>query len=394
MRAAAAVVCLVACKSDRQSDPMPEPPAPVVRDAAVPVDAAGVWPELADYPVIVRPERTITLPARPDVPRFEVGGPVLAGDLAIVASSQFGFIAVDWRRGAIAWTKPSGTHVAPPVVRAQDAVLVGECVNAPAIGDRERLLGCVRVVTFAGADQANLAIRGNAKATAAFAAEAGTQDVWLEGEQAIRWRRGDQAVVVDLLTGVAKPAPASPPPLVVTYKDHRWEIVQDEGRVVAREHGKIAWQTEHPYTALLGTVWLPEQSPMLRIANLGAWRDAPEIHLLDIDATGSLHAQAAKPSPGIQLLGWGVSPIGDAAIAIRLDTSLRRDFIAGYAANAPLVWIYPLPEVMRPDPVGVAVAPDGVVVFHDGDTLTILPELSAAPTSPGAPGRPSKIPTP
>ena len=40
-----------------------------------------------------------------------------------------------------------------------------------------------------------------------------------------------------------------------------------------------------------------------------------------------------------------------------------------------------------PDPVGVAIAPDAVVVFHDGDTLTILPELSAPPTAPGAVAR-------
>ena len=57
--------------------------------------------------------------------------------------------------------------------------------------------------------------------------------------------------------------------------------------------------------------------------------------------------------------------------------SLERDFIVGYAANALLMWVYPLPVVPRPDAVGVAVAPDAVVVFHDGDTLTILPELSA-----------------
>ena len=38
--------------------------------------------------------------------------------------------------------------------------------------------------------------------------------------------------------------------------------------------------------------------------------------------------------PGIALLGRAISSVGDAALAVRLDTSLRRDFIAGYAANA------------------------------------------------------------
>jgi hypothetical protein len=98
--------------------------------------------------------------------------------------------------------------------------------------------------------------------------------------------------------------------------------------------------------------------------------------------------------PGIALLGWGASAVGDVAIAVRLDRSLRRDFIAGYAVNAMVRWVYPLPEQPRPDPVGVAVASDAVIVFHDGDTVTILPELSAPPTAPGAAKAASRNPTP
>jgi hypothetical protein len=56
--------------------------------------------------------------------------------------------------------------------------------------------------------------------------------------------------------------------------------------------------------------------------------------------------------------------------------------------------VYALPEQPRADPIGVAVAPDAVIVFHDGDTLTILPELSAPPTAPGAARAPSQNPTP
>jgi hypothetical protein len=32
------------------------------------------------------------------------------------------------------------------------------------------------------------------------------------------------------------------------------------------------------------------------------------------------------------------------ACAVRLDRSLRRDFIAGYAVSAAVMWVYPLPE--------------------------------------------------
>jgi hypothetical protein len=83
-----------------------------------------------------------------------------------------------------------------------------------------------------------------------------------------------------------------------------------------------------------------------------------------------------------------------------MDSSLRRDYVAAYAANALLVWVYPLPPVLRADPVGVAIAldqdraPEAVVVFHDGDQIAVLPTLSSPPTAPGAVERPSQNPTP
>src|SRR5258706_15563402 len=124
MRWPAIVLCLIACRSKKIDDRMPE----VAHDDAaviVAADAAAGWKELADYPH-AQAVRVIALPAKSDVPRFDVGGPVIAGDLAIVSSSQLGFAAVDWRRGTIAWTKPTGEHVAPPLVRDRSIVLVGD----------------------------------------------------------------------------------------------------------------------------------------------------------------------------------------------------------------------------------------------------------------------------
>jgi len=396
LRILACLASLAACKGKgkaaRTEETAPAPPA--VPADALARDASGAWPELASYPP-AEPERVIAIPTRPDVPRFDVGGPVLVGDLAIVASSQLGFAAVDWRRGAITWTKPAGHHVAPPLVHDGSIVLVGECLSPPPVPADETLLGCLRVVTPTGADQAYAAVRGKTKLVAAFAGSPGRQALWSAGERAVRWRRGDEAVTIDLVSGVAKPALAGPPPLVVVHRDRRWEITQDEGRIIATgKDGTPSWRTEHPYTALLGSVALPEMSPILRVVNIGAWAGSPEVQVIDMDATGSLHAAVARPTPGIALLGHAVSPVGDAALAVRMDRSIRRDFIAGYAANAMIVWVYPLPEVPRADPVGVAVAPDAVVVFHDGDTLTILPALSAPPTAPGAPAPPSRNPTP
>ena len=95
---------------------------------------------------------------------------------------------------------------------------------------------------------------------------------------------------------------------------------------------------------------------MVRVSNVGRFAGDPELNLMDIDATGSMHGQVAFPVPGIGLVGHAIDSIGDVAIAVQLDRSLDHDFIVGYAANALLMWVYPLPRVQRADPVGIAVA--------------------------------------
>jgi hypothetical protein len=394
-----------------KAEPAPAPTAPGDGGPPAPDDAlagtpAGVWPELEGMP-LTAPERVVLLPTKPDVPRFSVGGPVIAGDLAVVSSSQFGFVAVDWRRGAIAWTKPAGLYVAPPLLLPQGAglALIGDCFAPPQIPDGEHLLGCLRVVTPAGVDQAYMAIRGKPAAVEPFAAERGTQAVWRDGDRALRWRRGEQAVTVDLMTGVAAPAASlEPPPITVEYRAKRWEIEHADGKIVARTRrgARPAWSTENSYTALLGAVWQQDSAPMIRLADLSNRGGAPHVRVIDMDATGSLRTASARSMPGIALLASATSPVGDVALAVRLDKSLRRDFIAGYAVSAAVRWVYPLPEQPRVDPVGLAVAAGttgndaagAVVVFHDGDTLTILPELSAPPTAPGASAGSSRNPTP
>ncbi|MBV8762254.1 MAG: hypothetical protein JO257_33495 [Deltaproteobacteria bacterium] len=378
------LLLLVACrhKHAAKDDAAPK------RDAARAIDAPSAWPELASI-TKVEPVRQIALPVRPGVPRFDVGGPVVLGDVAVVGSSQFGFLAVDIHDGHIAWTKPAGEHLAPPVVVGGSVVLLGECLNAQPVADT--MLGCVRVVTATGADQGYLAVHG--KGVEPFAGEPGEQHTWVIGEHALRWRRGDAAVDVDLLSGVAKLAPAQAPPVVVTYRGKTYAITQDADGLL-HGAGATTWQTTRAYSQLIGAVLLPEQGPMIRAANAGAYAGQPEINLFDIDATGSMHGQVAFPVPGIGLIGHAIDAVGNTALAVRLDRSLERDFIAGYAANMLLMWVWPLPHQPRPDPVGLAVANDAVVVFHDGDTLTILPELSAPPTAPGAAKPPSENTTP
>src|SRR5207244_539899 len=112
------------------------------------------------------------------------------------------------------------------------------------------------------------------------------------------WKRGDQAVTVDLATGAATAVAAEDPPLVVTYKERSWSIRRDDDGVIDAT-GKPSWKTERAYGPLLGAVYIPEQSPMIRVAS-PTRRGAPEILLFDIDATGSLHGQVSmNPVPGI-----------------------------------------------------------------------------------------------
>ena len=128
---------------------------------------------------------------------------------------------------------------------------------------------------------------------------------------------------------------------------------------------------------------------------------APEVRLIDASALADGTGQAAWDGvPGIAVLAYAISPVGDVALAVRLDKSLRHDYIVGFSANALLRWVYPLPELTRTEPIGIALgldaerAPVAVVVFHDGDLVTVLPELSSPPTAPGAIRGPSENATP
>ena len=369
-------------KRDTGTEARPVEPAPVIGDAAM--RDAGVWPGFEKLP-IVAPLRTINLPSRPDQPRFDVVGPVVVGDIAVVGSSQLGFAGVDWKRGGVVWTKPAGARLAPPVVDGEDIYLIADCSSAPPVPTNEILLGCLRTVTALGADEAHIAIHGKAKLVEEFSHAVGAQSVYKEGED-LRWVRGDDAVAIDLTSGLARPTSAEAPKLLATWQGKTYDA---------------AAITEHGDARLLGLVHLPQQVPMVRFAAVSARSGTPEVRLLDASAMNNGLGQAAWDGvPGIAVLAHAISPVGDVAMAVRLDKTLRRDYIVGFAANALLLWVYPLPELTRTEPIGIAVgldeerAPVAVVVFHDGDLVTVLPELSSPPTAPGAVRGPSKNATP
>jgi hypothetical protein len=385
VRVLAILAALTACKAKHEA-----------RDDAAPKHADAApdgWSAIARF-TRIDPVHIVALPAKLTTPRFDTGGPAITSGIAVVSSSQFGFVAVDYLRGQIMWSKPAGLHVAPPLARNGSFTLVGECVQAPDV-KADQLLGCVRTVTPTGGDLSYVAIHGHHGVVDEFATEPGPQRLWATSDHTFVWRRGERAVAVDQLTGVATITAAIDPPLDVHYKEKSWQIAHGEDGIIrATQNGKPAWQTQRAYTEVLGAVYLPDLTPMVRVSNVGRFGGIAELNLMDIDATGSMNGQVAFPVPGIGLVGHAIDSIGDAAIAVQLDRSLDHHFIVGYAANALLMWVYPLPRVQRPDPVGLAVAPDAVVAFHDGDTLTILPELSAPPTAPGAARAPSENPTP
>ncbi len=402
---ATALLALLGCgkkdSSPRTAGPADAGPLAPAADAA----AAAVtdFPELAELPRVTA-VRELELPVRIDMPRFEVHGPLVSGDVAIVASSQLGFAAIDWRAGTVVWSKPSGAHVAPPLaLPGGDVVLLGDCATAP--DTEEPVLGCLRIVGSGGADRSYGAVVGSAELAAQLRSP-GAQRTWRIDEGHVGWQRGEAIAVVELATGkavapgaagAAKSAAPSVanPPLVVRYKDAALAISleegEDGGELLARslDGKRTVWKAPGRFAALLGPVpGQPYESPMIRVARAstmrgvgGPPRGTPYFDVLDIDAMTAAGGQAAFPAPGIQLLGWGAragaaAGLGPAAaLAIRLDRSLRRDYVVAYTSSARIAWAYPLPVVMRTDAVGVAVTDDAVLAFHDGDTLTVLPPI-------------------
>jgi hypothetical protein len=374
--------CFAGC-GRRRTQPRPELVTDSRASDAAPAGDAGAlerWPELASLPRVV-PVQVIELPVRIDVPRFEVYGPLISGEVAIVASSQFGFTAVDWRHGKIAWNKPTGAHIAPPVALADGTIaLLGDCATAPQT--ELAVMGCLRVVTSAGADLSYGAVVGDAELAKRMRGP-GPQRSWRIDDRHLAWQRGDTSVTIDLTTGRAVADAPAPAPLRIRYRDSELEITLDDGLLSAKDRaGRIAWRAPGRFSAILGQVaGQLYESPMVRVVIAAAARSGASavassyFDVLDLDAMSAAGGQAAFPSPGIQLLGTASGAEAEAALAVRLDRSLRRDYVVTYTSGARIAWCYPLPEVLRTDPVGLAISDQAVLVFSDGDTLTVLPAI-------------------
>lgn len=357
-------------------------PSPAPLDASAPTtpvsDAAGrPWTaEFAQLPW-VDATRIIKLPIHVEQSRFDVVGPVVVGDVAIVGSSQFGFAAVRWRDGAIAWTKPTGLHLAPPLLVDNNLLLLADCIKPPTIDQSQELLGCLRIVSSTGNDFSFAPVVTAPVLASEFAAATGPSRLWAISAARIAWQRGDVVIEFDPLAPVAKRSTATPPTVAATINHVALTFTHtDEAVVALNNKGKEQWRVAGRFAAVLGIVTgAAHEAPMLRVARIGTrFNPRGEIDLLDIDATGSRHGQAAFPTPGIALLGSTVATDGACALASRVDTTLTHDLIVAYDAQARQRWVFALPEIPRADPVGLAIATDAVLAFFDGDTLAVLPK--------------------
>jgi hypothetical protein len=366
-RAAVVVTALIACRSGSRSESGSESGS--LAEARGPRPEAHSFPELDDLPRTA-PIATVAL-ASPTTPIASVVGPTLVGDIAVVGASHLGFVGIDWRAAKVAWSRSAGTRLAPPFVLGDDAIaLIGDCTSGDAIG-------CRHDVAPAGVDIARATIRGDVPA---FVAARGETAVLPGAGDRLIWIRGDAAISFGP-DGDAVPVSAAPPPAIAVHGGKTFRIaIEDEALVARDDTGAEAWRIRTRFAAVLGVVpGQPHEVPMVRVAHLDGVSGRGFVEVLDIDATGSKRGQAAFPVPGIQLLGHGVDDDGGVVLAVRLDTTLRRDFLVRYDGRGNLRWVWPLPDRVRTDPIGVAIATDGhVVAFHDGDRVTILPPGEAS----------------
>jgi hypothetical protein len=377
VRGAMALLLCADCKSKSAAIAQPDK-LPVVATDAVSIDTKPLWTSSYSQLPWTQATRIVKLPIRADQPRFEVVGPVVIGDVIVVGSSQLGFVAVRWSDGVTAWTKPAGLHVAPPLVVDDNILLISDCPRPPKQVDDEALLGCLRTVNRTGNDIALAPIVTTPEVASEFTASPDTGQIWQTSAGNIAWRRGDVAVEFDRLAPTARVSQATPPLLRAVIKGVNVSFERTDEAIIARDaRNKETWRITGNFAALLGmTTASANESPMIRVARISTrFNPSGDIDLLDIDATGSRHGQAAFPTPGIALLSTAIGSNGTVVLASRVDRSLSHDIIVAYDAQSRQRWAFALPEIQRAEPVGLACAKDAILAFYDGDTIAVLPGL-------------------
>lgn len=352
-RLAAALLALplAGCgKGDAGAAPPPSlaPPARPVDGAGGAGGAGGVsgagagaavpgWPELRGL-VLARPAWLVEL--EPVVPRPELvaHAPVVVGDRVLVAGSRVDHRGLDLASGAEAWRRPGGAALARPLALGRgDVVLLRECDGGVAAPTDHAVLAC-----FDRIDPAAIAVRSggrlHAPAGEAGACVAGGGAWSLAGDDpaALVLGRNTCRFVVDLGDGLARRvADLAPPP------EPAEDVVGHDG--------------DAPWRQVVGG----GRSEVVRGAGAG-----PRL-------------------PGLTVLAAARVAGRDAgAVVVRADSSLARDFLAGYV-GAAVTWVWPLPpppDGARAGPVGLTADDRGVTIFFDAHRVARFTAPWAAPT--------------
>ena len=381
---------------------------------------APKWPELADLPE-ASPWKIVELPiADPSATDTTEGGPLIVDQLAIVATSRAGFVAVDLTTGAVSWSRRAGARVAPPVARGDRALLIGDCPPGPppTLGSDEIALGCFDVVDPVHiADERAGIVHGARKALAAFDRATGPMSTALADDGSILWRRGDVVIRFDATTGNATTAQTTD--LVdhvdVTYDGARWTYTLERDTLSGAVGGKTKWTTPTSAAVLIGAFNdTPPRIPTVRIAGRGRPRNANantntntnKLHgsgtahdpprptrllLLDMAGTDGALGSVSHSFPGAAAVASAFGAGGTTIVAVRLDDSNVRHYVAAFDGNGMPLWAWPLPEppnaAPREAPPQVALSGDGWVVALFDDRLAILPLVSEPPTPDLGPSR-------
>jgi len=355
------------CKATREKAPAAEAATPVRSDAAAGARIdADPWSVLGDRPR-AEPDAVFELSPDRSRPLVSTVGPVVVDGLVLVGSSQLGFVAIDLERRSAKWRRAAGSRLAPPLAIIDGILLISDCATPPASDAVERtLLGCYRIITSEGVDRVLAPIWGAAADVATFADEPGPSALYPQAPERVRWQRTGYAVDVDLTTGTATPASPLPAAITARHGKRSWQIQLGDDALEAIGSGADSWKISTRFAALLGVIpGVGHEVPTVRVAHLNGTSGRGFVGVLDIDATGSRRGQAAHPIPGIVVLAHAFLD-GDTALAVRLDTSLRHDYLAAFDRRANLRWLWPLPELTRVDPVGLAISDAAVYAFFDG----------------------------
>jgi hypothetical protein len=359
--------------------------ATLVTAPAPPGDGAADWPELAAF-ARAHPRWQLRLDVDPVTPAFDVHGPIAVGDVAVVAGSAIGVVGVDVVRGQRRFHRPRTGRIAPPVAVGNDRILVvGDCARPVDVATEQALVGCYEVL-----DAATEAVHGAGTVIAARADAArigvgptrlAVADgvVWLARDAgAVRWTLGDPPRGEALAAAAPRrdrPASAPEPWASVGDGDARVDVWSVDDVLELRHHDPSVLSSR---SAIASFATAPGSLHPVGEDEVRGFHLPPTVAAIQpavVHARSVSWRAVGTPVPGIQLLAAAHGP-GGFAVAVRLDASLGRDYVAAYAADGAVAWVYPLPPPAPPGrglPVGLVWTDGAIVVFFDGAVVAGLP---------------------